>query len=203
MQKTTINIQTNITLDFNTTSRGKLWKMKKSSNAAALPWGRAAQNIDKTCKNQTWDSIIEQSVDWTHMLTINIDPKVATYSNDSNALKKTLKTFFRTYSHLYTKLALVIEEGNGKWHAHALVRTTRSPTLIEVGIKEFSRNQNKNTQKAFFLIKINDRTNQRNCSTQWMGDHNQSLPNGTEYKHNGWPYLRKEKHNHNVCYLSA
>lgn len=199
----TFTVQTNIVLDFENSSRGKRWKVKKPSNAGFLPWGRNPQIIEKTKKNQLWNDIIDKNIPWTHMLTINIDPKISTYSNDSNALKKTLKTFFKKYSHLYTKLALVIEHGNGKYHAHALVRTTRAPTLEEIGIKEFSRNQNKNSQKAFFLIKINDRKNQMKCSTQWMGEFMEPLPQWPKYSHNGWPYLRKEKQNNNVCYLSV
>lgn len=200
----TFTVQTNILLDFQTSNRGKLWKVPKPSGRSGfLSWGRKPQILDKTKKNQTWNDIIKQDTTWTHMLTINIDPKIQTYSNDSKALKNTLKTFFRTYSHLYTKLALVVEEGNGKWHAHALIRTTRAPTLEEIGINEFSRNHNKKSQKAFFLIKINDRKDQMACSTQWMGDSKDKFPDQKRYNHGGYPYLRKEASNRHYCYLSV
>lgn len=163
-------------------------------------WGKGRPQTVEFQKMVAWDSVLDESIEWTHMLTINQDPKTPNFVNDPKILKSILKSFFKTHSRLFSHIALVIEEGHGKYHAHALIKTHRSPTLNQLLVKRFSKNQNLDTQKAIVFQKINDHRNQ-NCEYRWIGYQMMEFPHKDFPNTGGYPYLRKEKQNRMYCYL--
>lgn len=184
-----------ITLDFGT----------KMNRRRPLSWGKGPSNQPlEFHKMVPWDIILEESIEWTHMVTINIDPKIPNFQNDPKILKTILKSFFIQHSRLFSKLALVIEEGrNGKWHAHALIKTFRAPTFLKIMVKQFSKNQNLDgprEQKAIVFQRINDHYGQ-NAEYTWIGCQMGTYPDRDEFPTHGWPYLRKEIQNHSYCYF--
>lgn len=218
-QKTPIIINNNVVINFNTTTRGKLWKIpnqksEKNPLEAALPWGRAAKIKWTPHFNVNWQKIQDENIQWTHHLTINIDPKIKSYSNELSPFKKILKEFFAKHKSLYTHLALVIEKGDGKhvyqgsnvphykYHAHCLIKTTRGPTLIAEGAKEFSICKSLDKQTAFILRRKNDTPGGIQMEHRFIGQSDESYPTTLYFKNtNGWPYLRKDINNHDKCYF--
>lgn len=181
MSKTQITITHKITIDFG----------GKQNRRRPFSWGRAARRTKffaHPIASRDWNTVLNQSTEWTHHLTINIDPKVMTpKDNDPKVLKSTLKSFFLQDDVLatYHTLALVIEQGKkGKWHAHALLKCTRPNVLIKLGVKQFSRCQNLDKQTAFDLRKDNTHVNQKTLEETFIGK-------------NG--YMRKENRNKLNC----
>ncbi len=162
-------------------------------------WGMAAQNVGPVHRVRgDWDFILKHDVNWTHMLTINPDPKVKDFNNDMSLLKSSFKKFFLSPSVIpfYTNLVYVIEYGKkGKIHLHGLIRTTRSNDLSEKIYQKYNCVR-KTKDITLVLQKINDTANQK-CEDTWIGTLDVKYPNKLRHvKSNGWPYLRKEDHNH-------
>jgi hypothetical protein len=92
-----------------------------------------------------------------------------------------------------------MEEGKGKLHFHGLI----SSTILNAKTLRTNITQTYSTRSSFhnftvMLQKINDHKNQLPCHVQWCGDPSDStLPDVKKYGklNNGYPYLRKEKHN--------
>lgn len=202
-----IEIHNSIVLNFGT----------KMNRRRPLSWGRPPKFREKfpCSKHKVWDDILEESISWTHKITINPDPKIQQYSNISKDFKKSLQLFLSDMyeKHYFKHIACVIETGKkGKVHAHALIRTSRAPTLLLEAIKVFHsgniRKQMELTpmdikQTAVRLDKIHDEINQvsMDCESRWIGWQN-FQESFDIFPEDGWPYLRKEKQNHCYCWLS-
>lgn len=201
--KQPINVTNNITINFfNTSQRCTEWKIpnKRSSVGAAHSWGRAAKIMDcQKIENRKWDEIICQDVTWTHMLTINLDPKLKTFQNDPKILKQTLKSFFTSKSvlSLFTVAVFCIEVGHrGKYHAHCLIRTTHSDQLEAKMFDAFSTHKKYKDQRAAVqLNKIHNLPQQIPADKLWMGIELYTKQNHIKCM-DKLPYLRKEEGNY-------
>lgn len=140
-QKTnTINITNSVVLNFGT----------PMNRRKPFSWGRASSFVGPVHKvSKPWDEVMARDINWTHMITINPDPKTIDFKNDMSYLKSSFKKFFLRSDilPLYTNLVYVLEYGNyirsestdllcqkeycGKIHLHGLIRTTRSNGLLE------------------------------------------------------------------------
>ena len=192
MSKNQITINHKITLDFG----------GKQNRRRPFSWGRAARRskiFALPIESRGWDTVLNQSTEWTHHLTINIDPKLMKPTdNDPKVLKSTLKSFFLRHDVLatFTTLTLVLEYGKrGKWHAHALLRCTQPNVLKSLGTKEFSKLQNIEKQTAFILRKDNTQPNQKPLEETFICTKKQFVKDPL----NNFGYLRKEKNNKLKC----
>ena len=188
MPKNQIIINNSVVLNFET----------PMNRRRPFSWGRAAQNMVPLHRSHgEWDFVLKHDVSWTHMLTINPDPKVKDFKNDMSLFKSSFKKFFTSPEilPLYTNLVYVLEYGKkGKIHLHGLIRTTRVNDLSEKIYQKYNfiRKQKDITLR---LQRINDTANQ-NCEDTWIGSIGEKYPNRDRHPVHGWPYLRKENHNH-------
>ncbi len=163
-------------------------------------WGRAAHHMESLHRtNMFWDFVLKHDVQWSHMITINPDPKVKDFKNEYSLLKSFFKKFFLRPDvlALYTNIVYVLEYGKkGKIHLHGLIRTTRCNGLAEKIYDKYNLVR-RTKDITLTLQKINDHGDQK-CEAEWIGRLGKKYPNWLHSAHPkyGWPYLRKEPHNH-------
>lgn len=192
---------------------------KQSSNQAAS-LGEAAQHV-RTKKKKYYDLIdsirdqyksisnkisnpksynFEDGHKYTHMVTINPDPRFHPEKfNDPYFLEEDFRQFLLLYAKKIKLFVFVMERGGGKFHFHGLI----SSTIVIAN--EFKQDilKHYSTRTAFSkytasVERIADHALQLPCHIQWQGEEGDTLPDYQKYgkKHNGYPYLRKEIHNH-------
>ena len=135
---------------------------------------------------------------YTHMVTINPDPRFHTKWNDPLFLKENFRQFLMRQATKIKSYVFVMEYGKGKFHFHGLI----SSTIVIAN--EFKQNiiSHYCTRTAYHQFtavvqRIADHALQLPCHVQWQGEENDTLPDVKKYgpKNKGYPYLRKERDN--------